>query len=108
MTSAPEVVRYDKRDFDHSIEVYPDGQFVLAYDYDAMRRHRDTLAARVAELEGERDFWREHFAELQAARYRDAGMKIEQARIHAETDVRQLEITLNTSAARGAKEGCDA
>lgn len=67
-------------------------------DYEALQRQ-------VAELEADRDFWREHFAELQAARYRDAGMKFEQARIHAETDVRQLQIMQAGGAAIDATRG---
>lgn len=35
--------------------------------------------------------WRGHFVSTTEARYRDAGMKVEQARIHAENDARELE-----------------
>lgn len=49
--------------------------------------------------------WREAFVEVSASRYRDAGMKIEAARIHAEVDANQLETIWRAKKAATEGEG---
>ena len=45
------VLRYDKRDFDHSIEVYEDGHYVAYSDYAALLAKSAAYEALVAEIE---------------------------------------------------------
>lgn len=53
----------------------------------SVRRYmRDLAVAALAQQPAASDSWRDAFVAERARRYRDGGMKIEQARIHAESD----------------------
>src|SRR5690606_4136932 len=60
-----------------------------ACDPDTIREllaERDQLAAALVSAREDAERWRQAFVNERASRYRADGMKVEQARIHAETD----------------------